>query len=116
MVASGDIAGGVAWVGSSGVAICVYPNRVGGTLDWARWTSGSGWVVQTDVVIAGKGITESILMRSLKTQNRVMTLFSDSNSKLYAADYDGTTWTVTSPELESSLSSVTSMPFWFLVK
>ena len=116
VVASGDIAGGVAWVGSSGVAICVYPNRVGGTLDWARWTSGSGWVVQTDVVIAGKGITESILMRSLKTQNRVMTLFSDSNSKLYAADYDGTTWTVTSPELESSLSSVTSMPFWFLVK
>ena len=116
VLGTGDVAGGLAWVGTSGVAVCVYPNRVAGTLDWARWTAGGGWVVQTDVVIAGKGETESILCRSLRTENRMMALFNDSNSNLYAAHYDGAIWSVESPVLETSVSSSDSMPFWFLVK
>jgi len=42
----GDFQGGVGWVGTSGIAVCVYSDELPGTLDWARWTAGTGWILQ----------------------------------------------------------------------
>ena len=109
---TGDFAGAVGWVGRSGVAVCVYPDDQTGTLDWARWTSGSGWAVQTDVTVSGKGHTESVAIQSILVTDELLAAFSDDNFDLYAATYDGTTWTLTNggSALETDLSSVTTSP------
>ncbi len=116
--ATGDFHGGVAWVGTSGVAVCLYVDDQTATLDWARWTSGTGWVVQTDVSIPGKGNTESVVMESFTAQNVLMALFTDTSSDLFAATYDGTTWTITNggAALEVSVSSTSTAPFDFFVE
>ena len=115
---TGDFAGAVGWVGTSGTAVAVYPDNQTGTLDWARWTAAGGWAVQTDVTISGKGYTESVQIEPFSGQNKLMAILSDGNSDLYAAMYDGSTWTVTNSgvPLEALLSSVDSTPFSFVIR
>ena len=59
-----DFPGEVAWLGSSGVAVCVYPDEDPGTLDWATWTETSGWTLGTDLVVPDKGHGESAFLRT----------------------------------------------------
>jgi uncharacterized repeat protein (TIGR01451 family) len=114
---SGDMAVAVGWVGTSGTAVAIYSNT-GGKIDWARWSPGAGWTVQTDVAIAGMGDTESVLIQSFTGQDKLMAVLSDSNADLYAATYDGSSWTVTNAgaDLESDLSSTDSVPFGFAIR
>jgi len=116
--AIGDFPAAVAWVGTSGAAVCVYADNQTDTLDWLLWTAGSGWVVQGDVAMTGKGITESVELKTFATGNRVMLLLSDSNSDLFALWTDGTSWNTTNggSALTLSLSSIASVPFSFAIK
>ncbi len=111
--ATGDFEGSVGWVGTTGVAVCVYSDNQTGTLDWARWTSGGGWSVQTDVAIAGSGFTESTELVAFPNADRLMLVLSDTNSDIYAATYDGFIWTLTNGgvALATNISTVDSMPF-----
>ncbi len=114
---TGDFHGGVGWVGESGVAVCVYPDNATDTLDWARWTVGGGWVLQSDVVWT-KGFTESVQLESFWHQDRCMLMLADHNGDLFAATYDGSTWTLSNSglALETSLSSLTAVPFFLQIK
>jgi hypothetical protein len=114
--ATGDFPAAVAWVGSSGTAVCVYADDTIDTLDWASWTPGTGWIVQTDGSIPGKGYTESIDLQSFASVQDVLLVFSDSNADLYALTFTGTGWALTITSLEDSLSSIASRPFGFAVK
>ena len=115
---SGDVAGGVAWLGSSGTAVCVYSDNQTGALDWATWTSGGGWTIETDFAISGKGFTESVQLDSFTTKNEILVVLSDSNSDLFALIYDGSNWTITNSgaALELTLSSISAAPFSFSVQ
>ena len=112
-VAEGDFAGAVGWVGNTGVAVCVYPDDNTGAMDWARWTSAGGWVIQSDVTISGMGNMESALIGMFPGQNKLMVVLSDSNLDLFGATYDGTTWTITGggAAIDTDLIAVDSMPF-----
>jgi hypothetical protein len=116
--ATGDFVGCVGWVGTSGVAACVYPDNQTGTLDWARWTAGGGWAIQTDVAMAGKGFTESAVMRTFGAKDELMVIVSDSNLDLYALTYDGSAWVVMNGgvRLMSDLSSIAATPFSLAIK
>jgi hypothetical protein len=116
--ATGDFPGAVAWAGTSGTAICVYADDQTGTLDWARWTAGGGWVVQGDFAIAGKGFTESVELHPFVSGNRVMLVLADSNSYLYSLWTNGTSWNTTNggAALSLGLSSITTKPFTFAIK
>jgi hypothetical protein len=109
----GDFQGGVGWVGTSGTAICVYADEQPGALDWARWTAGSGWVLQPDIPISGKGHTESVQLESVPGANRLQAVFSDETGKLWGASYNGIGWTLANSgtPLEAVLSSIDSKPF-----
>jgi hypothetical protein len=110
---TGDFAGAVGWIGPSGTAIAIYPDNQTGTIDWATWTSGGGWVVQADEPIPGKGFTESVHIEPFAGASKLMAILSDSNSDLYAATFDGIAWTITNSgsPLEDALSSLDSAPF-----
>lgn len=110
---TGDFAGAVGWAGSSGVALCVYADDAAGALDWARWTSGAGWALQTDVPIAGKGFTESVLLAPRFGPDGALAVLSDSNDDLYVATYDGLAWTLAEAgaALEDELSTLGSVAF-----
>ena len=85
-----DSPGELAWLGSTGQAVCVYPDNESDTLDWASWTSAGGWVLGADLAVPGKGEGESALLRSFPNQDRVIAVFSGSNGGLYSATFDGT--------------------------
>lgn len=110
-----DFPGEVAWVGSSGEAVVVYADNQSGTIDWATWSDGSGWSLGADVSIPGKGTGESAFLATFPGQNRVMLVLSDSNADLYAATYDGTSWSLTNggAPLETELSVISAAPFSF---
>ena len=118
--APGDVVAAVGWLGTSGTAVAVYSDNDVDTIDWATWTAGGGWVLQPDVTpsITGKGYTESVQIEMFGGQNELMAIFSGSNADLYAATYDGATWTVTNSgsALETGLSSVDSAPFSFAIR
>jgi protocatechuate 3,4-dioxygenase beta subunit len=116
--AIGDFFGAVAWVGTSGKAICVYSDNNSGEIDWASWTSGAGWAIETDIPIAGKGFTESVLLHSYRGQDRILLLISDSANDLWSASYDGSSWTLenSGAALETDLSGIDSRPFSFSLK
>ncbi len=113
--AQGDMPGAVGWVGTSGVAVCVYSDNAPARIDWKRWTAAGGWTNQTHVGVSGKGFTESVALHTFRTQSKLMVVVSGSNSNLYAATYNGTAWTMTNgaQPLETSISSLASRPFSF---
>ena len=108
-VSQGDASAAVAWVNAT-TAIAVYADNASGVLDWARWTSGTNWVVQPDVTVAGKGETESVFLVPIPGKSQVMAVFSDSKSQLGAGIYDGTSWTM-SQWLSSAVARLDSAPF-----
>ena len=110
-----DFPGELAWLGTTGTAVCIYPDNQTETLDWATWTAAGGWVLGADLAVPGKGNTESGLLRSFPNQDRVLAVFSDSNGALYSATFDGTNWALTNggTPLETDLSTTGSAPFSF---
>ena len=116
--ARGDWPAEVAWLGTSGVAICVYPDNLSARIDWCRYTEAGGWAAQTAVGVSGKGFTESVVLRSFLTQSHVLACFVDSFGKLWAAKYDGSTWTVSngSAPIETAISTLDGRAFDIGVK
>jgi hypothetical protein len=116
-VDSGSYFAGVGWVGTSGEAVSIYSDDDTGKINWASWSSGSGWAVQTDVDIPGSttNLMRSVQIKSFESQNKLMAVFSDDENDLYAATYDGTTWTVTEAgiALEIALSDANTVNFDF---
>lgn len=110
-----DSPGELAWIGETGVAVCVYPDEEADTLDWATWTSAGGWVLGADLAVPGKGTGESALLRSFPNQDRVLAVFSGSGGGLYSATFDGTNWTLTNGgvPLETDLATIGAAPFSF---
>jgi VCBS repeat-containing protein len=105
----------VGWVGTSGEAVVVYSDADAGAVNWGRWTSGSGWTIQGDISAPGAGLLRSVQIESYPDRNELMTVFSDENGELWAATYDGTTWSVTNAgtTLESNLSDDKTVAFSF---
>lgn len=116
--ARGDWPGEVAWLGTTGVAICLYPDNLPARIDWCRYTVGGGWSASSPVTVSGKGFTESAVLRGFQTIDDVMAVFVDSYGKLWAARYDGTTWTVTNSAspLEPTISTLAGRAFDYNVK
>ena len=116
--ARSDWPGEVAWVGTTGVAICIYPDNSPARIDWCRYTVGGGWTLQSPVGVSGKGFTESAVLREFQTQNTILAAFSDSYGKLWAARYDGSSWTVTNSAspLETTLSTSDGRGFDYQIK
>ncbi len=110
---TGDVNVAAGWVGSSGVAVAVYGDDTAGAIDWARWSSVGGWILQSDIVVASKGTTESVRIKRSPTASELLAVLSDSNGDLYAASYDGTVWTLTNggAALETDLSSLAGVSF-----
>ncbi|HUH01316.1 MAG TPA: hypothetical protein VML75_04930 [Kofleriaceae bacterium] len=111
--APGDMPGAVAWLGRTGVAVCLYADDQEGTLDWARWEGSRGWSLEPDVAFAGKGFTESIAIASAPDGDRLVIALSDSNLRLYATTYNGTTWQLSNDglPLTNVISNGSSVPF-----
>jgi hypothetical protein len=93
-LAYGDAPAAVAWVGKTGTAVCVYADQLSGRLDWGRWTSTAGWTLEPDLLISGKGETESVLLAAVPGTNQVVALLSDSSTKLWSVVYSGSAWSV----------------------
>lgn len=104
---AGDFPGGVAWIGDQAVA--VYSDNDLDMFDWALWTAPTGWIVQDDVPFPDKGYLESVFVVP-SADERVVTVFSDSNSALYGAVYDGDSWELSAP-LSDAIGSLESAPF-----
>ena len=111
----GDQPAGVAWLGTTTVAICVYADQATGGLDWVRWDTSNGWVTQTDLAVAGKGFTESVQIQSCGTQAAAVVVLTDSNQDLYMTKYDGSTWR-TVEILENSIPRTDVAPFGFALR
>ncbi|MCA8968633.1 MAG: Ig-like domain-containing protein [Planctomycetes bacterium] len=111
--ARGDHPAEVAWLGMTGVAVCVYPDNASARIDWCRYTEGGGWAMQTPFGVSGKGFTESVVLRSYSTSNHVLAVIGDSYGKLWAAKYDGTSWVVTNAAapIEPTLSTLDGRAF-----
>nr|NIO42828.1 DUF4347 domain-containing protein [Burkholderiales bacterium] len=110
---------GVGWVGTSGEAVAVYSDADAGNVNWASWSSASGWTVQTDVNITGStSLMRSVQIKSFEAQDKLMAVFSDDLGDLYAATYDGTTWTITNAgtALETLLSDAQTVNFDFAIQ
>ncbi len=113
--AVGDMPGAVAWAGTTGNALMVYSDGTPGAIDWAKWTSATGWVAQSPVPVAGKGYTDSVVLRAFPSRAHVMAVLSDSASGLWAFRYDGVSWgqTVGGAPLDVGVSSLETVPFDF---
>ncbi len=116
--ATGDLAGGVGWIASEGIAVAIYPDNQQGTLDWARWDQSGGWSVRSDIVIANKGYTESVQLEMTPDGNRLLVLLTDHNLRLYGATYDGNGWQLSNlgGPITTSISSITTVPFSLAVR
>jgi hypothetical protein len=108
---AGDDCAAVGWIGTTGVAVCLFVDDDAGGLDWARWDSGSGWVIQPDELVPGLGFTDSIRMVFDADTDRVAALVSDASGQLFAVAYDGLTWAVEQPAIETGLPATDSVPF-----
>ena len=109
----------IGWVGTSGTVVLVYEDLDSGSdIDWAKWTPMLGWSLQSDMFVSGMGNIQAVQMKSFGNQNKLMLLFSDTLSNLYAATYDGLNWVITNggSPLNSTISSLNTQPFSFSIK
>lgn len=111
---------GVAWVGTSGTAICVFKDDDGGGgIDWTRFTS-NGWQMQPDVLVPGMGDLDFIEMQPIRGQDRLMCVYKDDIGQIWGFTNTGSSWTLTNSAapLQSDLASfgASSQPFSFAVK
>ena len=91
---TGDLPAALAWVGTTGTAVCVYADT-GSNISWRSWSAGSSdWVGQSDAVVSSMGTMESAILRPLATRDEVLLVLSDDKSQLYVATGDGSSWTV----------------------
>ncbi len=103
----------VAWLGTSGRVVAVYP-EVGNGLDWASWTSATGWDREGDFAttpaLADQRVNVQAL--SLPGQDKAMFVVTDSNGDLFAKSITAAAgWVDVGGSLESNLSNLTSTPF-----
>lgn len=111
--AEGDFPAAVAWAGQSGKALCVFPDNASGKIDWYSWTSGS-WKAGSDVTVASKGNTESVLLRGYANQAKVLLVLSDDKAQIFSAVFDGSVdqWTQVQPApLATKLAYPDTVPF-----
>jgi hypothetical protein len=111
--AAGEFHGAVAWLGTSGTAICVYPDADDNKLDWARWTGSTGWTVETDVNVGGKRHSRSVLLRGSRSEDSALALVSNEQGALFGFAFDGSQWR--SSSLAQELASTDSVPFSLLL-
>lgn len=109
--ATGDFPGAVAWRGASKQAIVVYADNDSGKIDYGTWTKDD-WVIEKDEPVAGKGLTESVELRSLAASDTLLLVVSDDTGKLHAATFDGKTWSAQPAPLSTQLApAATTVPF-----
>lgn len=106
------------WVGTSGEAVVVYSDSDTGVINWANWTATSGWTVQSDASAPGTGLLRSVQIESFGSEDKLMAVFSDQNSDLWAATYNGAGWTVTEggSALQTDLSDAKTAAFSFSIR
>jgi len=109
--AQGDLLGGVVWAGTSAVAI--YPDDQQGTLDWASWNAGDGWVVQTPLAVAGKGYTESVQLTSKPDGSGLLAVLSDDAGELFCFAHSSGAWAATNSGSLATVSVTNARPFSF---
>ncbi|MEM5855786.1 MAG: hypothetical protein QW472_05750, partial [Candidatus Aenigmatarchaeota archaeon] len=108
----------VAWVGTLGEAVVVY-NDGSANIDWINWKYGQGWVIQADYTPSGTtGIDNSNQLYTFPAEDKIFLAYSDANSDLGVATYDGDSWASVNPSpiIEDSLSSIVYEPFMFAFK
>ena len=66
----------------------------------------------------GKRERYADISRTFNGQNELMAILADDSGALYAATYDGSSWTITNggSALETSIATQTAVPFSFIVK
>ena len=111
--AVGEFHGSVGWLGTSGTAICVYPDDDDNKLDWARWTGSLGWSVESDVNVGGKRHSRSVLLRGFRSEAAALVLVSNEMGALHGFAFDGSQWLT--QELAKGLTSSDSVPFALLL-
>lgn len=110
--APGDVGGDVAWLGTTGTAVAIYPDEQSGTLDWFTGTESGGWIQQSPIPVNGKGFTESVQLLSIPGEDRVLAVVSDHKSQIFSLSFNGSLWTATNGGFPvGTISSVESRPF-----
>ncbi len=106
----------VVWLGTSGTAVAVYSDS-GTNIDWAKWTSGTGWVLQPDFAPT-PAIGQRVNVRAVgfPMQSRAMFVFGDGNGDLFAKTTDGVAWVDAGGALETALSTPNAGAFAVVVK
>lgn len=109
---TGDVPAALAWVGTTGKAVCVYADS-GSDISWLSWSAGSSdWVQESDASVSSMGTMESVILRPLVTRDEVLLVLSDDKTQLYAAVGDGSSWTVApGGPLTKTLAHTDSVPF-----
>ena len=114
---NGSMPVAVGWVGDTGKAVAVYQDGTDddGKLDWATWTSGGGWVLQTDATVspvANDWVNFQIITLS-DTADKIMLVGVDDVNDLFAKTYDGTSWTDTEggSALNADISDLAGIAF-----
>ena len=114
---AGSVPVSVGWVGTTGTAVAVYAHS-GGTLNWATWTSGSGWSLQTPATMTPSLSQQmGFQIRMLPSSGELALLIEDVNGALWAKSYDGTQWSDLNGGafIASSLWASSGRPFGALV-
>ena len=108
----GEFWAGAGWVGTTGEAIAVYSDADAEALNWASWTAGTGWTIESDVTVTGTGLLRSVELAGYGNDG-LATVFSDENGALWALNYEGGSWSVRNGgvALETTVSDLKTKPF-----
>ncbi|MEM5855336.1 MAG: hypothetical protein QW472_03390, partial [Candidatus Aenigmatarchaeota archaeon] len=108
----------IGWVGSLGEAVVVYQDG-SSNIDWFNWIEGEYWTVQGDVSGAGTtGIDRTKQIHNFPYADKILLVYSDANSDLGIATYDGGSWVSVNPSpiIEDNLPITQYEPFMFAFK
>ena len=116
---AGDEIAGLTFVGTTGVFVSTYGySNQTNDIEWSRGYTGAGttpwyWVKQSERTWVGKGDVDSVLMDTFYHTNEAFAIYGDTAKSLWAATYDGSSWTKTNSEaaLTSDLNDMTSVCF-----